>query len=270
MKIKITESQLRDMIRKTINESMDEWMDVVNFPKGFVAKKGEDWKRERIGKEAEKAPHLDPAGFQWFGDSLRHNEKKRPKSAPKPKQPVISKPEEMSDEEYEQKLVIPNNPKYREKLEQYDDEEFRPIVNGGRYFGGTVDYGCDYEVSNRARLKVLNHGNVMKSDIYNPYPAPGKKAMQFTMAANDENGDRMRTTPSVAYMVANAFLGEHDPSRFIVVHKDGDWQNNNVENLEWVESDKVGKFGKFKQVAESKNIERIVSEAIKRNIRGRK
>ena len=186
-------------------------------------------------KEAEKRPDLDPAGFQWFGNVIRHNDKKKPKAVPRQK---ITKPEGMGDREYEQKYVIPNNPKYKEKLEMYADEEFLPVVNGGRYFGGAVDYGCDYEISNRGRLKVINHSDAIKSDIYDPYPAPTRKAMQFTMIGygDDEEGarTRMRTTPSVSYMVANAFLGEHDPSKWVVKHKDGDWHNNNVENLEWV------------------------------------
>jgi hypothetical protein len=249
MKIRITESQFKEMVARTMNESLEEWQKVLGpFPKGYVDKKGENWKQEMIRREAEKSPKLDPNGFRWFGDELRHNEKPRPKSAPKPKKPIISKPDGMSSEEYERTLVIPNNPKYREKLEEYPDEEFRPIVNGGRYFGGTADFGCDYEVSNRARLKVVNHSNAIKSDIYRPYPAPGKKAMQFTMVGSGEEGERLRTTPSVAYMVANAFLGEHDPSQWLVKHKDGDWRNNNVENLEWVPAKVTGRFGK---VAES-------------------
>ena len=44
MKVRLTESQLRDIITKTINESMNEWTDVAGFPTGFVAKKGNDWK----------------------------------------------------------------------------------------------------------------------------------------------------------------------------------------------------------------------------------
>ena len=234
MKIRITESQLRNIITKTLNESMDEWQTIMRFPQGFVSKKGEDWKKDRISKEAEKNPKLDPAGFQWAGDELRHNEKLRPKSTPKPKAPVISKPEGMSDEEYEQKLVIPNNEKYRNQLGKYDDEEFRPIINGGRYFGGAADYGCDYEVSNRARLKVLNHGNVLKSNIYDPYPAPTRNAMQFNLTTTGDDGAIMHTCPNVAYMVANAFLGERDPKLYVVKHIDGDWRNNNVENLEWI------------------------------------
>lgn len=92
MKVKITESQLK----KIIAESLSEYIDIMKFPPGFVSKKGEQWKRERAAKEAEKHPDLDPAGFQWIGDTLRHNEKKRPKATPKPK--IVRKDGESTDE----------------------------------------------------------------------------------------------------------------------------------------------------------------------------
>ena len=58
--------------------------------------------------------------------------------------------------------------------------------------------------------------------------------MQFNLMGSDNNGNNMHTCPNVAYMVANAFLGEHDPKLYVVRHMDGDWQNNDVDNLEWV------------------------------------
>ena len=235
MKIRITEEQLKEIIAKTLNESMDEWQTIMRFPQGFVSKKGEDWKRDRISKEAERNPKLDPAGFQWFGDELRHNEKKAVRrAAPYVKREITPKPENMGDEEYYEKMVLPQNDKIRTEAEKYNDEEWRPIINGGRYFGGEADYGCDYEVSNRARLKVLNHSNVMKSMIYDPYPAPTKKAMQFHLNGFDSEGNAQKTCPSVAYMVANAFLGEHNPKEWKVVHLDGNWRNNVADNLKWV------------------------------------
>lgn len=230
-KIVLTERQLKNIISESVKRALNEWTDVMSFPKEFLAKKDRQWKEDRLKKEAEKRPDLDPAGFQWFGNTIRHNDKKRPRAVPKPK---IGKPEGMSEEEYERKIVIPNNEKYAEKLSQYADEEFKPVVNGGRYFGGEADYGNFYEVSNYGRLKVINHSDCLKSDIYEPYPAPTRNAMQFTMIGSGNEGERLRTTPSVSYMVANAFLGEHDPREWKVVHIDGDWQNNNVDNLKWV------------------------------------
>lgn len=222
--IKLNESQLKQMIAESVKRVIKEAIEIANNVP-------EQYKKAYLKKMVAEHPDLDPDGFFWIGNNLKHSGKKRTRYTPKE---VISKPEGMSDEEYEKTLVIPNNPKYREKLEMYDDEEFRPVVNGGRYFGGNADYGCDYEVSNKGRLKVLNHGNVLKSNIYEPYPAPTRNAMQFHLNGFDEEGNAQKTCPSVSYMVANAFLGEHDPRAFIVRHKDGDWRNNNVENLEWI------------------------------------
>ena len=260
MNITITENAFKYIIRQTINEAtgVEE-----KFPSGFIQKKGKQWAIDYMTK---KHPELDPAGFFIVGDAIRSNGKLRPKSAPRPK---IGKPEGMSDKEYEQKLVIPNNEKYRAQLEKYSDEEFLPIVNGGRYFGGDVDYGCDYEVSNRGRLKVLNHDNALKSNIYDPYPAPTRKAMQFHLNAMDDEGNKMFTCPNVAYMVANAFLGEHDPSQYTIRHKDGDWRNNNVENLEWVPSNKTRKFrgGNGGGASVPQAIQEAITKAILKSLR---
>lgn len=235
MKIRITEEQLKEIIAKTLNESMDEWQTIMRFPQGFVSKKGEDWKRDRISKEAERNPKLDPAGFQWFGDELRHNEKKAVRrAAPYVKREITPKPENMGDEEYYEKMVLPQNDKIRTEAEKYNDEEWRPIINGGRYFGGEADYSKSYAISNHGRLRVLNYGDPNKSRIVSAYPAPTRKAMQFNLMGSDNNGNNMHTCPNVAYMVANAFLGEHDPKLYVVRHMDGDWQNNDVDNLEWV------------------------------------
>lgn len=230
MRIVITESQLKHILGSTLRESE-------NFANGVP----KQLRAKFLKKVASEHPELDPAGFFYVGGSLKHNGKKSQKAAPREK---ISKPEGMSNAEYEQKLVIPNNKEYREQLARCEGEEFRPIVNGGRYFGGTADYGCDYEISNKGHLKVLNHGDVIKSKIYDPYPAPTRKAMQFHLNGFDNQGNAQKTCPNVAYMVANAFLGEHDPVNFLVIHKDGNWQNNDAENLEWVPRSK-------KMVAES-------------------
>ena len=116
--VKINESQIREMVVEATKRILKEYSDIMKFPPGFVAGKGSEWKAERIRKEAEKHPDLDPNGFQWVGDTLRHNDKKKPKSVPKPK---ISKPEGMSDQEYEEKLVIPNNEKYRDEISKYTE-----------------------------------------------------------------------------------------------------------------------------------------------------
>lgn len=226
MKIIITESQLKKIISNTLIENITEWNDVIRFPQGFVDKKGPEWKRARISSESEKHPNLDPSGFQWFGDTLRHNGKSSPKSAPKQK---ISKPEGMSPKQYEDSIVKKYNEKYaKESQSLFPEEEFRPIRNSGRYFRGEADYSNYYEISNYGRLKVINFEDASKCRIVNGYDAPSSKAMQFNL-----NGDQ-HTCPPVHNMVADAFLEPKDPHDFMVKHKNGDYHDNRAENLEWV------------------------------------
>ena len=171
----------------------------------------------------------------------------QPKRAAKPKPQTISKPENMSVEEYKEKFVIPMNP----DLKDLEDEEWRPVPNKGRYFGGEADYGNYYEISNLGRLRTINLQNAAKSSISCGYDAPTRKAMQFHL--NHKSG--MNTCPDVKYMVADAFLGEHDLENNMVVHIDGDYHNNRSDNLKWVPRKKKGK---------EMNINNIVNETISR------
>ena len=174
----------------------------------------------------------------------------QPKRTAKPKPQTISKPEDMSVEEYKEKFVIPMNP----DLKDLEDEEWRPVPNKGRYFGGEADYGNYYEISNLGRLRTINLQNAAKSTISCGYDAPTRKAMQFHL--NHKSG--MNTCPDVKYMVADAFLGEHELENNMVVHIDGDYHNNRADNLKWVPRKKKGK---------EMNISNIVNETINRMLR---
>jgi DNA-binding winged helix-turn-helix (wHTH) protein len=174
----------------------------------------------------------------------------QPKRTAKPKPQTISKPENMSVEEYKEKFVIPMNP----DLKDLEDEEWRPVPNKGRYFGGEADYGNYYEISNLGRLRTINLQNAAKSSISCGYDAPTRKAMQFHL--NHKSG--MNTCPDVKYMVADAFLGEHDLENNMVVHIDGDYHNNRADNLKWVHRKKKGK---------EMNINNIANETVNRTLR---
>jgi hypothetical protein len=174
----------------------------------------------------------------------------QPKRTTKPKPQTISKPENMSVEEYKEKFVIPMNP----DLKDLENEEWRPVPNKGRYFGGEADYGNYYEISNLGRLRTINLQNAAKSSISCGYDAPTRKAMQFHL--NHKSG--MNTCPDVKYMVADAFLGEHDLENNMVVHIDGDYHNNRADNLKWVHRKKKGK---------EMNINNIANETVNRTLR---
>ena len=177
-----------------------------------------------------------------------------PKRVSKPKQEIICKPEDMSVEEYKEKVVIPLKP----ELKDAENEEWRPVPNKGRYFGGEADYSNYFEVSNLGRLRTINLQNAAKSSISSGYNAPTRNAMQFHLS----QGNGMRTCPDVKYMVADAFLGEHDLENNMVIHIDGDYTNNRVDNLKWVPRKKKNNGDEPKE-----NISTMINEAIKKAIK---
>ena len=180
-------------------------------------------KPEQLAKMIATKYGVNPADFsKGKGDTIVYN----PKRQAKPKQQTISKPEGMSVEEYKEKYVIPMKP----ELKDEEGEEWRPVPNKGRYFGGEADYSNYYEISNLGRLRLINLQNAAKSSISCGYDAPTRKAMQFHL--NHKSG--MNTCPDVKYMVADAFLGEHDLQDNMVIHIDGDYHNNRADNLKWV------------------------------------
>lgn len=216
--MKIAESQLRNIISESIQSILFESLELAkNVPPQI--------QKQYIAKMIKEYPDLDPAGFFYVGNNLKHNGKKKP-YVPKEK---ISKPEGMGDKEYIEKIVKPNNQEFaKSENSLYSDEQFRPIVNSGRYFRGEADYSKSYEISNYGRLRVIDYNDASKCRIVNGYPAPTSKAMQFNL-----NGDN-HTCPPVHSMVADAWLEPKDPHLFAVKHKDGDWHNNYVGNLMWV------------------------------------
>lgn len=201
------------MGQKSINEELK---------KGDIFKLN-GMKPEQLAKMIASKYGVNPTDFtKGKSDTIVYN----PKRTAKPKQQTISKPKDMSVEEYKEKYVIPMKP----ELKDEEGEEWRPVPNKGRYFGGEADYSNYYEISNLGRLRLINLQNAAKSSISCGYDAPTRKAMQFHL--NHKSG--MNTCPDVKYMVADAFLGEHDLQDNMVIHIDGDYHNNRADNLKWV------------------------------------
>ncbi|MBP5722950.1 MAG: HNH endonuclease, partial [Bacteroidales bacterium] len=246
------------MGQKSINEELK---------KGDIFKLN-GMKPEQLAKMIASKSGVTPTDFtKGKSDTIVYS----PKRTAKPKQQTISKPEDMSVEEYKEKYVIPMNP----ELKDEEGEEWRPVPNKGRYFGGDAQFDKYYEVSNYGRLRMINLGNAAKSSLITVYDAPTRKGMQVTLNA----GDGLRSTPNVKYMVADAFLGEHDTEDNMVIHIDGDYHNNRADNLKWVPRKKqtqqtpeeiseafVKAFNKGKgrhdlQELISKGVKRIVTES---------
>jgi hypothetical protein len=187
--------------------------DSFGIPQGFNAKQTAKMIASKFGVNA--------SDFIQFGNKIIFQPKKKV---------VFSKPANMTVKDYFEKIVLPNNDEIAAMVAMYDDEVWLPIQNIGRYFEGEVDYSQFYEVSNKGRIKMIDCSNAMKSNISVGYDTPTRNAMQFTL--NDRNGKR--TTSDVKYMVADAFLGDHDIKLNEVIHIDGDYHNNKSENLMWV------------------------------------
>lgn len=171
------------------------------------------------------------------------------------------KPEGMSDADYLD-IVRQQNKKFAEQESEIQGEEWRPVQNPGLYFGGDVDYSKSYEVSNMGRIRVIDFNDPMRSRISGGYDAPQRKARQFTMYGANERGERRKTTPHLANMVAAAFLDppEGELSSYYVEHLDGDYNNNRLDNLRYVK-----RSGRKAAVGESR-LNRIIRESVKRSL----
>lgn len=182
----------------------------------------------KIIKMVSKKYGINPAYLKWTGMNVQY-------TAPKTKtRKKISKPKNMTVSDYYYKLVLPNNPKLQAAEDELPDEDWKPVQNVGRYFGGKADYSGVYEVSNYGRLRKIDLEDAVKSRIYVGYDAPQRNAMQFHLNVTGEDGKTYKTCPPVENMVADAWLEPRDPKQYKVVHKDGDYHNNTADNLEWV------------------------------------
>ena len=221
-RIILKESRLRQIIKEVINEEIGK-----GIKKGDTFNIGRNNPMVMVKMIAQKYG-VRKEDFNFDGLKLIYNPKI------KAKRQKISKPDDMPIDVYYRKYVLPNKPELENEENKYSDEEWRPIQNIGRYFKGAVDYSNAYEISNYGRLKIINLEDAIKSRIYTGYDASTRGSMQAHLNVRDENGDLKQTTGFIGNMVADAFLEPHDPKKFMVIHKDGNYGNNHVDNLEWV------------------------------------
>lgn len=168
---------------------------------------------------------------------------------------VKGRPEGMSDEEYLE-LVRRENEAFLKAEQEYADagEQWRPIKNAGRYFGGTTDYQKTHEISNMGRIRTIDFSDPMKSKISTGYDAPTRGARQFHLDSMDDSGNWLKTTPPIHTLVADAWLEppEGDIGSYSVEHINGDYNDNRAENLRYVKRN-AWKNKKKKDIGESMN-----------------
>lgn len=86
-----------------------------------------------------------------------------------------------------------------------------------------------YQISSFGRVRTLNWKSSGKIKIMRPYLSRGYLAMTFRLGGAGSK----QVHPLVHRLVAGAFIDNPDNKPY-VNHIDGDRQNNNISNLEWV------------------------------------
>lgn len=163
--IRLTESELKRVITESVKKVLRESIELAkNVPSQIQGKIIEKMKKEY--------PDLDPDGFFYMGGTLKHSGKKAPKRAKSsgPKE-VISKPEDMSMEDYIQNFV----PKYNKKFGAlYSDvEAMSPEWRDLKISTGNADfdeaYTNRYYLSSTGCIMVANATDVRYCHITKPY-----------------------------------------------------------------------------------------------------
>ena len=91
----------------------------------------------------------------------------------------------------------------------------------------------NYEISNHARVRNKNTGKLL-----NPIHITINQKDYLIVFLYSTNGEKR--TRTISGLVATAFVYNSDPSnKHCVIHKDGNYQNNYPDNLEWVGKNKV-------------------------------
>lgn len=207
MKIRISESQLRTIIKETLNE-MGNGQEV-KFPPGFIQKKGKQWAFDYMAK---KFPDLDPAGFVIIGDTVRSNGKKKPR---REAAPAVAKPEGMDDITYITKFA----PKYNKrlanglsKLREHTDEsqeKWEPLDVSHLRTGEVAQAFSDrYYISNFGGIALSNPTNTSHCHIFIPYFDKSTRRFQINLRIYDGDTELEHLCPSVSSLVRRVFGDE--------------------------------------------------------------
>ena len=128
----------------------------------------------------------------------------------KAKQDYINRLHSRAEDKRIQKF---ENSSYNFDFSELEGEEWKPILGYE-----------EYEISNKGRVKKL-HKKYNKYYLLTPYP--NIQSNRLYVKIKDKN-------LSLARLVAHAFIAGQDNNHNYVNHKDGNVQNNTIENLEWV------------------------------------
>lgn len=201
----------------------------------------EKFQQKYLEKIKKDYPNLDPNGFYYIGNNLKHTGKKVKKSV-KAKKEIIVKQAGESNESFALRLSKVDS-KFSEEHKKHEGEIFRPIENVMNHLINGDAYS--YEVSNMGSFRVMN-GSEGWGSYRRPYLAR-KQGKDFDYQVHLNKG--IDGCCVVKILVAFAFPDivkqpfnisdyptyDHFVRKWGVVHKDGDIANNTAENLKWVE-----------------------------------
>ena len=230
---------------------------------------------EALGRKIIRAKYgLNPDDFEYVGSGKfiykakgRSGAARQPK--PKKEKEFLGRKEGETEQDYLER-VRELNKKFADVEKEIEGEQWRPVVNTGRYRSGNTDYTRSHEVSNMGRLRTLDYEDPMRSRISTGYDAPTRKARQFHLDAKTADGEWEKTTPPVHTMVADAWLDapEGNIEDYDVEHIDGNYHNNRADNLRYVL--RKGRRGR-KANAEiptetplAESVRRMIKESVKR------
>jgi hypothetical protein len=226
-KIRLDESILKKIIAESIRKVM--LNEAIDIAKGVPEK----YRKAYLEKMIREYPDLDPDGFFWLKDTLKHNGKKKRKSTPKEKLP--SREESgLEPWDYLKQIVIKNDPNLENTMAENGEKWENLSYTALRGNGVDADYSNDYYISNMGRVLVVNANNG-KGKITLGYWDGTSSSPQYRINLRTYNsaGEEMtHNTPSIAKLVAIAFL--HPQGKCRIVFKDGNPQHPYANNLEIV------------------------------------
>ena len=225
---------------------------------------------ESIGRKVIRLKYgMNPDDFEYVGNGKFVYKVKQKKTNPRVKAPKfrsqdLGRKEGETEQEYLER-VREVNPKFAEVEGEIPGEEWRPIVNKGRYFSGNTDYTKAYEVSNMGRIRIIDFEDPMRSRISSGYDAPRRNARNFHL---DLPG--FKTTPPIHTLVADAWLPEPEGGieNYDVEHIDGNYHNNRADNLRYVlKKGRHGRKARAEMPTETplaESFRRMVKESVRR------
>lgn len=265
----IIESIVNDIVKNVLNEETFKTGASVTIPGNEAF--GRKILRTRYG--------ANPDDFDYVGGGKFIYKAKTPKpkrtAQSKKEKEFLGRKEGETEQDYLER-VRQLNPKFADVEKELPGEEWRPVVNTGRYRSGNTDYTRSHEVSNMGRLRTLDFADPMRSRISTGYDAPTRNARQFHLDAKTADGEWEKTTPPVHTMVADAWLDapEGNIEDYDVEHIDGNYHNNRADNLRYVL--RKGRRGKKVNAEEptaemplaENKLRRLIFEAVKNALNG--